>query len=261
MTVAATRAPFAVSPALAGLTGVRHGFFGRRGGVSTGIYGSLNARLGSSDDPAAVAQNRARIAAALEVAPDRLLSAHQVHSALAAVVDAPWSGPRPHVDAVVTKTSGLAVGVATADCAPVLLAEPKAGVVAAAHAGWRGAIDGVLEAALEAMEGLGADRGRIVAAIGPCISPEAYEVGPEFKARFLGESPMNAALFRQGEGDRSYFDLPGYVVRRLARAGVPRVEPMGACTVTDSETWFSHRRAVKVGEPDYGCQLAAIALA
>jgi YfiH family protein len=263
MTVAAPiAAPFAISPALGALKGVRHGFFGRQGGVSSGIYSSLNARLGSNDDPAAVKENRARIASALGVAPDRLLSAHQIHSALAVVVEGPWTGPRPHVDAVVTRTPGLAVGVATADCAPVLLAEPQAGVIAAAHAGWRGAIDGVLEAALDAMEGLGADRNRIVAAIGACISPEAYEVGPEFKARFLAESPTNAALFRQGEGDRSWFDLPGYVVRRLARAGVTRVEPLGACTVvSDAQTWFSHRRAMKRGEPDYGCQLAAIALA
>jgi hypothetical protein len=160
----------------------------------------------------------------------------------------------------VTATPGLAVGVATADCAPVLLAEPEGGVVAAAHAGWRGAVEGVLEATLDAMEGLGADRSRIVAAIGACISQDAYEVGPEFKARFLAEAPSNAALFRQGTGDRSLFDLPGYVVRRLARAGVNRVEPLSACTVSDSDAWFSHRRSVKRGEPDYGCQLAAIAL-
>lgn len=261
LSMTAPPAPFAAAPALDALQGVRHGFFGRRGGVSTGIYASLNVRLGSKDDPAAVAKNRARIAAALGVAPDRLLSAHQVHSARAVVVDGPWSADRPHVDAIVTATPGLAVGVATADCAPVLLAEPEAGIVGAAHAGWRGAIDGVLEAALDAMAGLGADRARIVAAVGACISQEAYEVGPEFKARFLAESPRNAALFRQGAGDRSFFDLTGYVVRRLARAGVTRVEPLGACTVADADAWFSHRRAVKRGEPDYGCQLAAISLA
>jgi YfiH family protein len=181
------------------------------------------------------------------------------------MVDGPWEGARPPVDAVVTATSGLAVAVATADCAPVLLADAKAGVVAVAHAGWRGAIGespsgGVLEAAVEAMERLGADRGRIVAAIGPCISQNAYEVGPEFKARFLAESPMNAPLFRNGEGDRSCFDLPAYVVRRLARAGVTRVDALAACTAADPDAWFSHRRAVKRGEPDYGCNLSAIAL-
>lgn len=262
---AAPKAPFETAPALAALAGVRHGFFGRQGGVSTGLYASLNARLGSADDPDAVAENRARIANAIGVAPARLLSAHQVHSPNAVIVDGPWKGPRPQADAVVTATPGIAVAVATADCAPVLLADPKARVIAAAHAGWRGAFDGVLEATVEAMETLGADRGRIIAAIGPCISQAAYEVGPEFKARFLAQSPAYAPLFRAGDkthpdGDRSHFDLPGYVVRRLAHAGVARVDALPYCTVADPDAWFSHRRAVKRGEPDYGCNLSAIAL-
>jgi hypothetical protein len=264
--------PFATVRTLSELAGVRHGFFGRRGGVSTGLYASLNVRLGSKDDPVAVAENRARIAATLGTAPDRLLSAFQIHSPRAVIVEGPWTGPRPEADAVVTATPGLAVSVTTADCAPVLLADPEARVVAAAHAGWRGAIGdssgGVLEAALDAMETLGADRGRIVAALGPCISQSAYEVGPEFKERFLEESPGNAPLFRaspnSGPGgafaDRSLFDLPAYVVRRLGRAGVGRVEAPLACTVSNADAWFSHRRSVKAGEPDYGCNLSVIVL-
>lgn len=251
-------APFEAASSLASLRGLRHGFFGRQGGVSAGIYASLNARLGSGDDPAAVAANRARIAAALGVASERLLTAYQVHSPHAVAVDGPWTGERPEADALVTATPGLALAVATADCAPVLLSDPAARVVGAAHAGWRGALGGVLEAALAAMENLGAERDRIVAAIGPCMGQAAYEVGPEYKARFLAESPSNAALFRPGAGDRSLFDLKGYVVRRLARAGVGRVETSPSCTVSDPEAWFSHRRAVRLGEPDYGCQLSAI---
>jgi hypothetical protein len=250
--------PFLAAPALAGLTGVRHGFFGRRGGVSTGIYASLNAAVGSCDDPAAVTENYARIAAALGVAPDRLLKAHQLHSPRAVIVDGPFDGARPEADALVTATPGLAVAVSTADCAPVLLADPEARVMAAAHAGWRGAFGGVLEATVEAMERLGARRDRIHAAIGPCISLGSYEVGPEFKERFLAESPSNAALFRPGDGDKSWFDLPGYVLRRLGHAKIARVDVLGRCTFSESDAWFSHRRSVKLGEPDYGCNLSAI---
>jgi hypothetical protein len=252
--------PFRPVASLAALDGVRHGFFGRAGGVSTGIYESLNAAVGSHDDPAAVRENYARIARALAVAPERLLKAHQIHSPRAVVVEAPFDGARPEADALVTATPGLAVAVSTADCAPVLLADAEARVVAAAHAGWRGAIDGVIEATLAAMEALGASRSRVVAAIGPCISQGAYEVGPEFKARFLDEAPTNAALFRPGEGDRSQFDLAGYVVRRLGRAGVGRVETLEACTFAEPDAWFSHRRSVRRDEPDYGCNLSAILL-
>jgi YfiH family protein len=246
--------------ALAALSGVRHGFFGRAGGVSTGIYASLNAAVGSKDDPAAIRENYARIARALGVSPARLLKAHQVHSPRAVVVEAAFGDERPEADALVTATPGLAVAVSTADCAPVLLADPEARVVAAAHAGWRGAMGGVLEATLAAMESLGAAAPRVFAAVGPAISQGAYEVGPEFKARFLEESPSNAALFRPGAGDRGQFDLAGYVVRRLGRAGVTRVEVVPACTFTEPEAWFSHRRSVKRGEPDYGCNLSAILL-
>jgi YfiH family protein len=250
--------PALAAPALAALPGVRHGFFGRAGGVSTGIYASLNASLGSKDDPAAVAENLARIAACLALPPDRVVRLHQIHSARAVVVERPWQGARPEADALVTRTPGLALAVSTADCAPVLLSDPDAGVIAAAHAGWRGALAGVIEATLDAMTSLGADPRAVIAAIGPCISQAAYEVGPDFKAQFLAQSPGNAALFRDGAGDRSHFDLPGYVTRRLARAGVGRVEVLPACTFSVPEAWFSHRRAMKRGEGDYGCNLSVI---
>jgi YfiH family protein len=246
--------------ALARLGGVRHGYFGRAGGVSTGIYASLNAAVGSRDDPAAVQENYARIAGWLGVAPERLLKAHQIHSPRAVVVEAPFGDARPEADALVTATPGLAVAVSTADCAPVLLADAEARVVAAAHAGWRGALGGVLESTLAAMESLGASSSRVVAAVGPSIAQPSYEVGPEFKALFLEESPGNAALFRPGAGDRSWFDLAGYVVRRLGRAGITRVEALEACTFAEPDAWFSHRRSVKQGEPDYGCNLSAILL-
>ena len=254
----ATPPPFETSPALARLDGVGHGFFGRRGGVSSGIYAGLNVGPGSGDAPNDVAENRRRASAALSANPDQLLTPYQIHSARAVIVDAPWDGPRPEADAVVTATPGLLVGVLTADCAPVLLADADAGVVAAAHAGWRGAFGGITDAAIAAMESLGAERGRIVAAIGPCIGQAAYEVGPEFKERFLAASPRNAALFRPGAGDRSHFDLPGYVARRLGEAGLGRVDALAACTMTDGAAWFSHRRAVKHDETDHGRNLSAI---
>ncbi len=252
--------PAALTSAVLAAPGVRHGFFGRVGGVSTGIYASLNAGPGSDDDPAAVAENRARIAAAMGVAPERLTSAYQVHSGDALIVAAPLSGERPHLDALVTATPGLAVGVLTADCAPILLADAQAGVVGAAHAGWKGALAGIAEAAVAKMVELGASPERVVAAIGPCISQAAYEVGPEFVARFRDAEAANEAFFEPGEGDRARFDLKAYAAKRLGDAGVGRVDILPGCTYTDRDRWFSHRRSVHRDEADYGRDMAVIVL-
>lgn len=260
-----TAPPHETSALLAALPGVRHAFFGRAGGVSEGDFAGLNTGPGSGDDPEAVAENRARAAAVFGAPPERLLSPRQVHSARARIVETPWEvsgdGERPEVDALATATPNLAISVLAADCAPVLLADPDAKVVAAAHAGWRGALGGVTDAALAAMEELGAERANIRAAIGPCIGQEAYEVGPEFKARFLAESPRNAALFVDGAGDRSHFDLPGYVARRLGLAGIGRVETFLTCTATRGDLWFSRRAAARDGKSAYGRNLSAIMLA
>jgi len=241
--------------------GLRHAFFTREGGVSQGIYASLNCGPGSRDDPANVAENRRRAAQALNVEPDCLLTCYQVHSADALVVQGPWNGTeRPRADALVTNTAGLAIGILTADCAPVLLADRRAGVIAAAHAGWKGALGGILEATLVAMEGLGARPGEILAAIGPCISQRSYEVGPEFFETFLARGEENRGFFRQGRGDRLHFDLRGYVARRLAQAGVRDIQPLPCDTFSEEERFFSYRRARKRGETDYGRALSAIAL-
>ena len=240
------------------LAPARHGFFGRRGGVSGGIYASLNCGPGSADDPGAVATNRARVAAALGVAPAALLTLRQAHSARAVVVDGPWTGDRPQADALVSGDPGLALGALAADCAPVLFIDPAAGIVAAAHAGWRGALDGVLAATVDAMTGLGARRERIAAVVGPCISQRAYEVGPEFVERFVDEDPAFARFFAGGVGDRAQFDLPGFCLDRLRAEGVAQVAWIGACTHDDPDRWFSYRRATRAGEPDYGRQIAAI---
>jgi purine-nucleoside/S-methyl-5'-thioadenosine phosphorylase / adenosine deaminase len=242
--------------------GIRHGFFTRAGGVSSGFYATLNGGTGSDDDPGHVAENRARIASALGVGADRLLTAYQVHSPTAVVADAPWRPEaRPRADAVVTRVPGLAVGVTTADCGPVLLAEPRAGVVGAAHAGWRGALAGVTDAAIAAMEGLGAERARIVAALGPMIGQRNYEVGPELVAQFTAAEPDNARFFvpspRPGH---ALFDLAGYVVARLARAGIAGIENLDRCTYADAERFFSYRRATHRGEADYGRHISAIAI-
>jgi YfiH family protein len=228
--------------------------------VSRGIYASLNCGPGSRDDAASVGENRARVARHL--AAGHLLSAHQVHGTTALVVDGPWpGGKRPQADALVTATRGLALGVSTADCAPVLLAEPEAGVVAAVHAGWRGALAGVVEATLGAMEGLGASRGRIRASAGPCIGRGAYEVGPEFEAEFRMRDPASIAFFAQtGAQSRPRFDLAGYVVHRLRRAGVASAAAIGACSYTLRDDFFSYRRARASGEADYGRQISAIVL-
>ena len=242
------------------LEGVHHGFFTRQGGVSQGTYASLNAGPGSSDDPAAIAENRARVAAHLGARADRLLTAAQVHSPDALIVEVPFEGERPEADALVTATPGLAIGVLTADCAPVLLADRKAGVIAAAHAGWRGALSGVLENTLVAMERLGAKRQRITAAIGPCIGRGAYEVGPEFANRFAKADPAHATFFKSATGGRPHFNLSGFAESRLRAVGVACAEGSPACTFTDSKRFFSHRRGVKQGAPDCGRQISAIIL-
>jgi YfiH family protein len=245
---------------LAGAPGVRHGFFTRLGGVSERVYASLNVGLGSKDDAAAVAENRRRVAAHFGAEPDRLLSCYQIHSAVALAADGPWSG-RPEGDAVVTRTPGLVCGALAADCAPVLLADPEARVVAAAHAGWKGALGGIVESTVAAMQALGARPDRIVAAVGPCIGPDSYEVGLEFLERFTAEDASAMRFFRPGvAADKRRFDLPAYVLGRLARAGVEGAEWTGHDTCADEARFFSNRRAFRRGEPDYGRLISCIAL-
>jgi YfiH family protein len=242
---------------------LRHGFFTRAGGVSQGVYASLNGGTGSNDAPAQVAENRARMAAALGVAPERLLTAYQVHSPDVVVAEAPWRRDnRPRADAIVTRTPQLAVGVSTADCGPLLLADAEAGVVGAAHAGWRGALGGVVEATVAAMEELGARRAHIHAALGPAIRQPNYEVGPEFVERFLAADAANARFFAPAaRAGHALFDLTGYIAQRVARAGVGDFEDLGLCTYAEPERFFSYRRTTQLGEPDYGRHVNAIALA
>lgn len=240
-----------------GLGEIRHGFFTRQGGVSTGIYASLNGGPGSKDDPKSVAENRRRIARYLDV--ETLLSLHQIHSNKVVTVHEPWAAERPKADAMVTNQPGIALGILTADCAPVLFADREAGVIGAAHSGWKGAVGGVLEATIEAMLHLGARRGRIAAVIGPVISQRAYEVGPEFVEKFLDEERDNGRFFAGGKGDRAMFDLPGFCLSRLRAAGVS-VEWTGDCTHSDPSRFFSYRRACQKGEADYGRLVAAIVL-
>jgi hypothetical protein len=247
---------------LAALPNVAHGFFTRRGGVSRGIYASLNTGLGSRDSRANALKNRARAARALGAPPQALCTPRQVHSAICAVAERPWpTDSPPTADAVATATPGVLIGVGTADCTPVLLVDPRAGVVAAAHAGWKGALGGVLEATIETMETLGACRGRILAAIGPVISAENYEVGPEFRHRFLSRDLSAARFFHPAPvAGKWLFDLPAYVRARLKAAGLVRVETLGRCTYAEEELFFSFRRATHRREPDYGRQLSAIML-
>ena len=246
-------------PELSALPGVAHGFFTRRGGISAGLYASLNCGAGSKDDPASVRENRARVTG--HIGARKLVSVHQVHSATAVVVDDRSAGARPKADALVTAVPGLALGVLTADCAPILLADLHARVVGAAHAGWRGALAGIAEAVLEAMEGLGAARGRVHAAVGPCIGPDAYEVGPEFEAEFLAHDPANARFFARPDAhSRPYFNLPGYVALRLQQACCAGVTVANACCYTLHEDYFSYRRSRVRGEADYGRQISAIVL-
>lgn len=249
------------APELAAYPNIRHAFFTREGGVSEGLYASLNGGLGSSDDPEKVRENRRRMAAELEVAPEALVSVHQVHSADAVTVEEPWSGQRPKADGMATAVPGIALGITTADCGPVLFADPHVNVVGAAHAGWRGALTGILESTLEAMERLGARRDRIVAVLGPTISQDAYEVGADLKATFTGHDPANEDFFRPSErAGHAMFDLPGYIGRRLERAGIGEFANVGLCTYTHEDRFFSYRRTTHRGEPDYGRMISAITL-
>jgi len=257
-----TTAPFLTSPLLAALPGVRHAFFTREGGVSEGVYAGLNTGPGSNDDPGRVAQNRRRAMASLDFAPSALVTGYQVHSAAIAFVDGPWPGAAPHVDGIVTGTAGVVCGALAADCAPVLVADPDARIVAAAHAGWRGALAGVVDEAVRVMVERGGNPARMTAAIGPCIGPASYEVGLEFLEAFLAADEANARHFRPGmEPDKRLFDLPGYVLAQLAAAGVTRAEWIGCDTFADEARFFSNRRALHRGETDYGRLLSAIALA
>jgi YfiH family protein len=250
--------PVLTSPLLEA-AGVRHAFFTRRGGVSEGIYASLNAGLGSRDDPAAVRENRRRAAARLGA--EALVTGYQVHSARAAIAEGPWPGQAPECDAVASRTPGLACGALAADCAPVLLVDPQARVIGAAHAGWKGALGGVVEAAVVQMERLGARRERLRAAVGPCIGPASYEVGLEFLDRFVAADPAFGGFFAAGAAaDKRLFDLPGFVLGRLRAAGVGACEWIGRDTCADGDLFFSNRRAFKQGEADYGRLLSAIVL-
>ncbi|MDX1484109.1 MAG: peptidoglycan editing factor PgeF [Alphaproteobacteria bacterium] len=255
--------PLIRDPRLSAERGVKHGFFTREGGTSGGIYASLNAGPGSGDSPDRVAANRARAAAGLGLDPARLVTAHQVHSADVVRVDGPWeTDDAPRADGLVTALPGLGLGVLAADCAPVLLADGAGGVIGAAHAGWRGALAGIIDATVAAMEDLGARRSRIAAAIGPCIGQASYEVGPEFPAPFLAETPENDVFFRAAPRDGHYlFDLGGFVAARLAGAGLGPVAPPGFDTCAQERRFFSYRRSILRGEPDYGRNLSLIALA
>ena len=241
---------------------IAHGSFGRQGGVSEGIYAALNCGLGSKDARDVIGENRRRVADHLGAAPDRLLTAYQHHSADAIVVTEPWTfETMPKADALVTATRGIAVGALAADCAPVLFADAEAGIVAAAHAGWKGALNGVLESAVATMEKLGARRSRIGAVLGPCIGPEAYEVGPEFEANFTAQSSENRRFFRRPSVDaRPYFDLPAFVLARLDAMGLGAVESRTRCTYSHPDEFFSYRRTTHRREPDYGRQISAIVL-
>ena len=241
---------------------IRHAFFTRAGGVSQGIYESLNGGIGSNDAPENVRENRARMAAALGVAPTHLVSCFQIHSPNVIVAEVPWTRENaPRADAIVTRVPGLAVGVGTADCGPVLFADSAAGVVGAAHAGWKGALTGVLEATIAAMEKLGAARARIAAAIGPLIRQPNYEVGAEFVDRFTASDATNARFFTPSSRDNhAMFDLPGYIKARLERADIKGVEDLGLCTYAEPARFFSYRRTTHRGEPDYGRHVNAIAL-
>ncbi len=245
---------------LKSLPGIRHGFFTREGGVSTGMYASRNCGLGSKDDRAAVLENRARSAADLGVETTRLITPRQAHTATVAVAAEPWpSDAPPEADAIVTCTRGLAVGVLAADCAPVLFADAEAGVVGAAHAGWRGALGGILDATVAAMAALGAQQERIRAAVGPSISADVYEVGEDFKASFLAQAPDNEAFFHIPQsGARPHFNLPGYIHAKLRAAGIRQIDDQSVCTYQNESLLFSYRRAQKRQEPDYGRQISAI---
>ena len=253
--------PTIQSPLLSRVEGVRHAFFTRKGGVSTGVYDSLNVGRGSRDEAADVAENRRRAAAWFGLMPDALNTCYQVHSARAHFAEAPWGAWRPQADAVVTTLPAIAAGALAADCAPVLMVDPEARIVAAAHAGWQGALTGIVEGTLELMTRHGARTSRIVAAIGPCIGPASYEVGLEFLERFGADQPGSERFFRPAENEeKRRFDLPAFVLDRLERAGVAEAEWVGHDTCAEEDLFFSNRRAHRRSEGDYGRLLSAIML-
>ena len=241
---------------------LKHGFFGRQGGVSEGIHGGLNCGYGSDDNRDAVGRNRARVAQALAVAPGALVTVHQFHSADVILAERAWPPDEaPRGDAMVSTTAGMALGILTADCAPVLFADSQGGVIGAAHAGWRGALSGVLEATVQAMEDNGARRNRIVAVVGPCIAQKSYEVGPEFRAEFLARNPGYAAFFIPSSRTGHYqFDLAGFAMHRLAALGLGHSHDVAMDTYSDEMSFYSYRRSCHRAESDYGRQIAAIAL-
>ncbi|MDR7040395.1 YfiH family protein [Methylobacterium sp. BE186] len=253
---------FLEAPELRPFPAIRHAFFTREGGVSEGIFASLNGGLGSGDDPERVGENRARMCAHLGVPEGRLVSLYQVHSAEVVTVEAPYAlAERPKADAMVTRVPGLALGIATADCGPILFADPDNRVVGAAHAGWKGALGGVVAATVSAMEALGAKRGRIVAVLGPTIAQGSYEVGPDFIERFGREAPAGARFLAPGtRRGHAQFDLPGFILERLGEAGIARAASLGLCTYTDPDRFYSFRRTTHRGEPDYGRLISAICL-
>jgi polyphenol oxidase len=249
------------SPLLAAVPGLRHAFFSREGGVSEGIYAALNGGIGSNDDPAHVAENRRLMAEQMGVTTEHFLTLFQVHSPDVVVASAPWgTASRPRADAIVTRIEGLAIGVTAADCGPILLVDPNARVIGAAHAGWKGALTGIVESTVDAMEGLGADRARIVAAIGPLIRQPSYEVGDEFVERFVEADAENALFFLPASReDHAMFDLAGFIRMRLENAGISVIDDVGIDTYSD-ERFFSYRRSVHRKEPDYGRHVHAIVL-
>jgi len=249
------------SPLLSAIPGLRHAFFSREGGVSGGIYAGLNAGIGSQDDPAHVAENRRRMAEQMGVAPAHFLTVHQTHSPDVVVATAPWDATaRPRADAIVTRIEGLSIGATAADCGPILLVDPNARVIGAAHAGWKGALTGILEATVEAMEKLGAERGDTIAAIGPLIRQQSYEVGGEFVERFVEADAGNALFFMPStRNGHSMFDLAGFIRMRLENVGILMVDDIGVDTYSD-ERFYSYRRSVHRKEPDYGRHVHAIAL-
>ncbi len=242
------------------LAPVKHGFFSRRGGASSGVFAGLNCGYGSSDQTEIVALNRRRVADAMDVTPEALVGIHQVHSPDVLTVDAPLTGDKPKADALVTATPGLALTILTADCQPVLFCDPDSNVIGAAHAGWRGALDGVLEATLDAMEALGATRENTRAVIGPSISQVAYEVGPEFLDAFMADSSENSRFFANGIDDRMQFDLPAFGLHKLRQAGVGQAEWTRHCTYSDPHRFYSYRRTTHAKEADYGRLISAIRL-
>ncbi len=240
---------------------ITHGFFTRNGGVSEGLYQSLNCGFGSKDQKSNVTENRNRVAQALDTPYSPPITPYQIHSPTAVIAEKPWeTNEAPQADAIVTKTPGLNIAILTADCGPVLFYEPEAKVIAAAHAGWKGAIGGILEDTISKMEQLGANRNQIVVGTGPMISQQNYEVGPEFQQNFIDNSPENADFFKHFLNDKYHFDLTAYIVKRLEQANIKNIESLDLCTVQNESKLFSYRRSVHLNEPDYGRQISAIGL-